>query len=338
MTIKDIARESGYAVGTVSRVLNNHPDVSQKARESIMTVVEKYNFRLNSNAKHLKQQAKKGIVIIVKGSGNMLFAAILERIQGLVEQSGYVCQICYIDEENNEMEQAIQLCRERQPQGIFFLGSNRDYFRNHFAELTVPCVLVTNSAAGWGFGNLSSVSTDDAAAAAAAIDHLIMLGHYHIGILGGQMERSQAAQTRYKGCVRSFAEHGRDFYPNRQYEPARFSVEAGYQAMGRLLNKMPELTAVFVMSDVMAIGAIRAIQDRGLKVPNDVSVLGFDGIELGSYLVPQLATIRQDEEKIARRSVEILLSMIENEDSAVHEFVPFKVVSGESAVSMNRRT
>lgn len=82
MTIKDIAKESGYAVGTVSRVLNNHPDVSEKARETILAVVEKYHFRLNNNAKHLKQQASKGIAIIVKGSQNMLFASIVERLQG----------------------------------------------------------------------------------------------------------------------------------------------------------------------------------------------------------------------------------------------------------------
>ena len=77
MTIKDIARESGYAVGTVSRVLNNHPEVSDTARKKIMEVVDKYHFRLNSNAKHLKQQASKGVTIIVKGSQNMLFASIL---------------------------------------------------------------------------------------------------------------------------------------------------------------------------------------------------------------------------------------------------------------------
>ena len=86
MTIKDIARESGYAVGTVSRVLNNHPDVSEKARKTIMAVVEKHHFKLNSNAKHLKQQASSGIAIIVKGSQNMLFASIVERLQRLLSE------------------------------------------------------------------------------------------------------------------------------------------------------------------------------------------------------------------------------------------------------------
>ena len=106
MTIKDIARESGYAVGTVSRVLNNRPDVSEKARKRVMEVVEKYNFRLNNNAKHLKQQVSSGIVIIVKGSQNMLFAAIVERLQKLIEERDYAFLIYYIGEQDNEVEQA----------------------------------------------------------------------------------------------------------------------------------------------------------------------------------------------------------------------------------------
>ena len=104
MTIKDIARESGYAIGTVSRVLNNHPDVSDKARETIMAVVEKYNFKLNNNAKHLKQQTAKGIAIIIKGSHNMLFAHIVEQMQGMLTEKGLDCLIYYINEKENEVD------------------------------------------------------------------------------------------------------------------------------------------------------------------------------------------------------------------------------------------
>ena len=101
--------------------------------------------------------------------------------------------------------------------------------------------------------------------------------------------------------------------------------------MGILMEQMPELTAVFAMSDTMALGAIRAIRDRGLRVPEDISVLGFDGIELGNYVSPKLTTIRQDREVIAKRSVEILLENIVGLNNAVHETVPFQVIVGESA-------
>ena len=113
LTIKDIARESGYAVGTVSRVLNNHPDVSDKARAKILEVVEKHHFKLNSNAKHLKQQASNGIAIIVKGNQNMLFASIVEQMQGMIREKGYACLMYYIGEMENELEQALQVIIER---------------------------------------------------------------------------------------------------------------------------------------------------------------------------------------------------------------------------------
>ena len=200
MTIKDIAKESGYAVGTVSRVLNNHPDVSEKARETILAVVEKHHFRLNNNAKHLKQQASKGIAIIVKGSQNMLFASIVEQLQGLIEEKDFVSFIYYIGEEENEVEQAESVCLERHPKGIFFLGSNLEFFRERFARLDVPCVLVTNSAAKLSFSNLSSVSTDDAAAAEAAVEYLIRLGHERIGVLGG-IDPAAFVDERYRATL-----------------------------------------------------------------------------------------------------------------------------------------
>ena len=109
LTIKDIVRESGYAVGTVSRVLNNQPDVSDKARAKIMDVVETHSFQLTSNAKHLKQQTSNGIAIIVKGNQNMLFASIVEQMQGMIREKGFVCLMYYIGEMENEMEQALQL-------------------------------------------------------------------------------------------------------------------------------------------------------------------------------------------------------------------------------------
>lgn len=330
MTIKDIARESGYAVGTVSRVLNQHPGVSAEARERVMEVVEKYHFRLNNNAKHLKQQASNGIAIIIKGRQNILFASLVEPMQELIKKKGLACMIYYIDEDENEVEQALLVSKERRPLGILFLGSSRGYLQERFSEISIPCLLVTNSAETLGFVNLSSVGTDDVKAARAAIDYLLSLGHTKIGVLGGNLEPSLAARARFEGCKQAFAEARLPFDEPHQYVSARFSFSDGYHAMERLLDQMPDLTAVFAMADVMAIGAIRAIHDRGLRVPEDISVMGFDGIELGRYLTPQLTTIRQHKEQIASRSVEILLDCINENSPAVHEVTSFHLIPGES--------
>lgn len=335
MTIKDIARLSGYAVGTVSRVLNHQPNVSDEAREKIMAVVEANHFRLNNNAKHLKQQTNTGIAIVVKGTHNMLFATIVERIQARIKDHGYASLIYYIDEDDDELEQALQATQDRRPYGIVFLGSNLDYFQECFFSITVPCVLVSNSAAALGAENLSSVSTDDEQAAERAVDYLMELGHTQIGILGGKTEISNAAAARFTGCQRAFARRGITFDVARQYESARFAMAGGYSAMGRLLDKMPHLTAVFAMSDVQAVGAIRAIRDRGLRVPEDISVIGFDGIELGQYFSPQLTTIQQDALGMADRGVDILLAHIEHPLPPVHERTPFRLIPGESARPLN---
>ena len=330
MTIKDIARESGYSIGTVSRVLNDMPGVSQAAKEAVMEVVDKHHFQLNNNAKYLKQQSSAGIAVIIKGTQNMLFSALVEPMQALIEKRGYACIMYYIGEDENEVEQAITICAERRPIGILFLGSNQEYLRNDFSRIEVPCVLVTNSAAELKFKGLSSVSTDDRESARVAMEHLIKMGHRNIGVLGGHLSHSYAAVCRYEGIMDAISRRRIDFNFDRQYETSYFSISAGYAAMERLLDKMPEITAVFAMSDVTAIGAMRAIHDRGLRVPEDISVMGYDGIDIGRYMVPQLTTIRQHREALASRSVEILLDCIEGKSSTVYEVETFNLVPGES--------
>lgn len=186
MTIKDIARESGFAIGTVSRALNNAPGVSAETRQKILEVVNRHNYEPNANAKHLKQQANDGIALIVKGTQNMLFADILEQLQSVIEESGYVATVYYIDEEANEVAQARRICAERKPYGILFLGSNLEYFTPDLEDLGIPCLLLTNSAATLRIANLSSVSVDDMAASDRMIEYLYKQGHRRIGIIGGK--------------------------------------------------------------------------------------------------------------------------------------------------------
>lgn len=336
MTIKDIAKESGYAVGTVSRVLNNNPGVSEETRRKILEVVEKYHFRINSNAKHLKQQSNNGIAIIVKGTKNMLFAALVEQLQHLIKESGYAVIIDYIREDEHEVEQAIQVCKERQPQGILFLGSNKENFKERFAAVRIPCVMVTNSSEGLMFDNLSSVSIDDCEAGRIAVEYLISLGHKKIGILGGEIKHSTPAKERFEGGLCALKDHHIAFDRKNQLSCSYFTMESGYHAMEELLDMSPDVTAVFAMSDVTAQGAIRAAKDRGLKVPEDISIIGFDGIEMGQYMVPKLTTIKQPSVCIAENCVNILFECITQNKPSVHMNVPFELLEGESTQTLNK--
>ena len=330
MTIKDIAKESGYAVGTVSRVLNDQAGVSEKARARIMEVVDKYQFRLNINAKLLKQQSTDSVAIIIKGNKNMLFAGLVETLQGRIKDKGYSSVVYNINEDGNEVEQAMQICRDIHPLGILFLGSNKENFLEKFEYVDVPGVLVTNSAESVGFDHLSSVCISDEGAAKKAIEYLIISGHRKIGVLGGEMIYSTPAKARYKGCIAAFKEYGIVFEPEKHYESDYFTMEGGYNAMKRLLKRSDDFTAVFAMSDVTAMGAIRAICEAGKRVPDDISVIGFDGIEIGQYIVPRLTTIKQPDEQIAERAVDILLKQIMNETKAIYEETTFVLIEGNS--------
>ena len=337
VTIKDIARESGYSVSTVSRVLNNRNDVSPDARKKIEEVVAKFNFVPNNNAKHLKQNNSKAIGVLVKGISNMLFASVVEEIQRMIEKTEYTLVVSYLDEDADEVEQAILLCRERKPLGLLFLGGNPEYFHREFSGVDVPCVLVTNRANEMHFENLSSVATDDIAAARCAVDQLFVAGHRRIGILGGDFDKSYTSHQRFLGCEQSFSEHVAVLDVEHCYEKARFSFGSACRAMKRLIGKFPDVTAVFAMSDVMAIGAIRALRDLGYRVPEDVSVIGFDGTSLAEYYNPKLATIKQQHQTLANRSIEILFGQIELKKEPIHEIVPFEFVNGESIRVIDER-
>ena len=321
MTIKDLAAKTGYAVATVSRVLNDHPNVSPRARSVIMQAVEESGFQLNVNAKQLKQQRATSILVIVKGTSNELFSELVESIQALVAKTHYPLHVDYLDEDGDEVLRAVQLCREKKPLGILFLGGNSKNFLNHFDKVDIPCVLVTNSASQFPFPNLSSVAADDRQAARDAIDALIGLGHREFAVIGGDRANSDTSRLRYEGCQLSFREHGIAFDEELDYAGVRFSYEDGYRAAAKLLESGRRFTALFAISDVMAIGAIRALKDHGLKVPEDVSVLGYDGLPLGTYLVPQLSTVGQPVHEMAQRSVSVLLSCIEGQGMTHHEVV-----------------
>jgi len=237
----------------------------------------------------------------------------------------------YMDEDADEVLRAVHLCREKKPLGILFLGGNSQNFLNGFHRIDIPCVLVSNDASALPFENLSSVCTDDRQAARCAMDSLVALGHRKFVIVGGDREASDTSRLRYEGCLQSLHNHGIPFDEQLDYQGVRFSYQDGYNATQQLLSLGRSFTALFAAADVMAIGAIRALHNNGLRVPEDVSVMGFDGLALGYYLVPQLATVAQSVQAMAQRSVEILIERIEEGGTACHESVPYTICQRESS-------
>lgn len=321
MTIKDISAQTGYSVGTVSRVLNGQPNVSEKARKAVLDAARESGFQLNANAKQLKQQKTNSILVVVKGTSNELFGNLLERLQARVADWPYPLIVDYVDEDADEVLRGIQLCREKKPLGMLFLGGNIESFRRDFQHIDLPCVLITGDASALAMKNLSSVTTDDRQAGRLAIEHLVKLGHRRIAVIGGSRGSSDIARLRYQGCADVFEAYDIPFDREQDYCTGRFSYADGYRAVQTLLERGRRFTAIFAMADVMAIGAIRALRDRGLQVPQDVSVIGLDGLTIGDFTVPKLATVRQSVEELADRSVQILREQIEGTVKARYETI-----------------
>lgn len=330
MTIKDIAQLSGYGIGTVSRVMNDQPGVSDKARETILKVIKESNFEPNENARHLKKRSASSICIIIKGKQNMLFADILERIQNQLSMMDEDAMFEYIDEEGDEVECAIRLIRNRSPKGIMFLGANLGLFDDRIEQFHIPCMIVTTNGSTLSSKLISSVSVNDESATYDMISYLIGKGHKNIGIIGGRQHSKQIASKRLEGCMRAFKEHQIDFATEENYMPSRYTMESGYEAAKELLSKNPGITALFAFSDTLAIGAMRAACDLGLSIPEDLSIAGFDGINMAKYSIPRLTTIRQDTQALAATGVTLLLKHTHYNLAVEHQEAPYDLVEGES--------
>lgn len=329
MTIKDIVRLSGYSLGTVSRVLNNQPNVSEKARKAVLAVAEEYGFELNSNAQSLKQQKSNAVLVVVKGTNNEMFSVMVEEFQKLFITTEHPLIVDFIDEAEDEVQRAAHLCRERKPAGVLFLGGTNANFTRSFSAISVPALVATNDASALGFSNLSSVFTDDIGGAEGAVDYLIKSGHRNIAVLGGDRELSDTSRARFEGCRLAFEKNGLAF-DESMYRTVRYNCESGYKAMDSVLTSSPGVTAVFAMSDVIAIGAMRCAADHGLRIPEDISVVGYDGLMIGSYYVPRLTSVTQDVAALARYSFDLLMDCIDNGAEAKHVSVPFALTLKDS--------
>ena len=330
MTIKDLAAITGYSVGTISRVLNNQAHVSEQAREIILKAANDFGFRLNENAKQLKQQQRNAILVMCKGRANELFESLLVIIQSKIAKTNHPLVVDYVDESENAVKRAVQLCEEKKPMGVIFLGGNREEFLEDFHQIRVPCVLVTGQAENLPFENLSSVTTDDTQAAKMAVEHLVSWGHRNIAVVGGDRNNSDITMKRYLGCLEAFERGNIAFEEDRDYASARYTFEDAYRATVDLFQRNPDFTALFAMSDVMATGAIRALKDLGKRVPEDVSVLGIDGLSLGAYTIPRLSTISQNVEALASKSVELLMDQFADGSQAAHCLIPVTLTVRES--------
>ena len=329
LTIKDIAALSGVGVSTVSRVLNEHPDVADETREKVLDVVARYHYRPNSNARNLKQTSADLISIIVRGRENTFLMDIAERIIEIGSKEKQKFLMASIDETDDELEAAYLHVAEKKVKGIIFLGANVAAREKEIKKFPLPCVFATVDTSAQGFSGVSSVSIDNYTSGGMAIEYLLDQGHKRIAIFGGGQSINDGIGRRYQGALHSFAKRRISFDPSLSVQ-CSFSMEKAYQAAMRFLQEKPSFTAVFAMSDMMAIGIIRALHECKLHVPEDVSVIGFDGTALSRFVIPSLVTIAQPAHQIAQQSVSLIMRLIKDPEDSENILVKSILQEGES--------
>lgn len=330
LTIIDIAKLAGVSVSTVSRVLNKHPDVSAKTCEKVMTVINHYGYIPNNSARNLKRESMKAVAVIVKGFSNPMFTAMLGIVQHELEKNNYTMILAQVETNQDEVDAAISLCKEKKPRGLIFMGGNFSHTRDKLARLDIPLVMLTITMhTNVDRNTFSSVTVDDRAAGYAVGQAMIKNGHKRLAAIGSNADDVSISRLRIEGFRRAKQEAGMQDSDDQIAYAGEFSYCAGYEAAKALMQKA-DFTCLFCISDIIAVGAIRAMHDAGLSVPGDISVIGFDGIEEGRYFIPSLATMKQPETRMAHESVSILLNHIRSGAGHRHELFEAVFSPGES--------
>lgn len=328
-TIKDIARLSGVSVTTVSRVLNHRPDVNRETRERVERIMQDCHFVGNANARGLKQAESDVVAVILRGRLNPFLNALAEAILQRTVSSDFTYVTEFIDEKADEFQTALRLYHEKRVKGFIFVGSRIDGRARVMDGVDVPMVFATVSTAGTLLERASSVTIDDRAMSREAMGALLRSGHRRIAVFGGDRTGDDCHALRYQGVLDACRACGCTFDESR-YVETRFSLKDAYDATRAFFALKGDTTAVFCMADTVAMGVCRALHDIGRQVPEDVSVVGFDGTELGKYFVPRLTTVVQPVDEIAGQTVEVLTDMLENGAPPRHVVVSSELLMRES--------
>lgn len=328
-TIRDVAEKAGVSVTTVSRVLNHRPDVSKETQDRVRRVMAEYHFIGNPHARGLKQVENDTVAVIIRGRQNPFLNALVEEILlcGHGVKATFMTE--YLDETDDEFRHALTLLHRRRITGLIFAGSRIDERCAVLDGVNIPMVFATVTTEGTPMARASSVSMDDRKMACAAAEALLARGHRKIAVFGGGRTGKDCPALRLRGVMDAFEKYGVPFDEDR-YIKTRFKLDAAYDAALDFFRRSPNTTAAFCVSDVVALSVIRALADLGRRVPQDVSVIGVDGMKIGQYTLPRLSTIVQPVEEIARQSVSVLRDMMENGAPARYVTVEAKLEIRES--------
>ena len=326
-TIYDIAKKANVSISTVSRVFNGSPLVCKKTKKKVQKIIEEMNYIPSAIARSLVCQSSKTIGLIVSDVTNPFFTDAIDGIESILSSQGFTAFLCdtrySLERENRYITQML----EKRVDGIIiFSAYASDANLITKTKNIIPLVSVQSI-----FKEVDCINTTDEEGAFEAVDYLIKLGHKNIAFLVYDYENSTISD-RMKGYVKAHKSNGAPV--KKEYIlKSKFGSNAGYYLAKELLEKFPEVTAVFAYNDAIALSAYMAINQKGLKIPDDISIVGYDDIELASIVTPKLTTVSQPFYDIGKTAAELLLKRIRENTKSTPQTIllPTKLVIRDSA-------
>ncbi|NGZ74594.1 LacI family DNA-binding transcriptional regulator [Saccharibacillus alkalitolerans] len=331
--IKDVARAAGVSPTSVSRVLNNSPHVSEKLEKKVRQAIEQLNYTPSMIAKNLKRNKTNLIGVIIADVTSGYQASVLSGIEEECASNGYHLLVSNIKENTRKVLDYLYVFQEMRVDGIVLMhGKMTEEIRNFIKRTNIPIV----AHADVGF-DLPAVIIDNFQAAYDAVEYLIRRGHRRIAMLAGDMRDISEGQRRYDGYAAACERYGLTA-DESLVRCGDYKLDTGYRLAEELLaDRGGAFTALFAASDDMAVGAINCFHDRGLRVPDDISVIGIDGGPLSDIVRPRLTAIHQPVDRITRAITDLLFERIgqgkdsrQDDQSGSILYIPHRLVEKES--------
>lgn len=310
VTIKDVAKIAGVSPATVSRIINNTKPVSDNVRKRVEEAIERTGFRPNTIARSLILKKSLTIGVLITDISNRYYSEMVRGIENKAYENGYAIMLCDSNYDFDMEMKYLNLMREKYVDGVIISTKAAASRFGDFLKSSDLAAVFTNRKDD----DYYTVSVDNYGMTYKAVEYLIKSGHRNIGCIYAHLEDLASGLDRFEGYKKAMSDY--DMVRNTKIEVAAdFSIDSGYDSMKRILETGEKITAVFASSDEMAIGAMTAIQDFGLVVPDDISVIGFDDIHYSAYVRPGLTTVHQPIYDTGTRSVEVLLDIINNRET-----------------------
>lgn len=310
VTIYDVAREASVSMATVSRVVNNNPNVKPQTRKKVFAAIEKLGYRPNAVARGLASKKTTTVGVVIPDISNFIFAEVARGIEDIATMYHYNIILCNADKKKDREIRVINTLLEKQVDGLIFMGGTitEDHIQA-FRTTTVPIVLCATTTDDESF---PSVDIDHERAAFDAVNQLIEEGHREIAMISGTLEDPTNGYARYQGYISALKQAGITVKED-WIRVGNYRYDSGLENMKYFLQLEHRPSAVFAATDEMAIGAIHAIQDAGLQVPEDYSIISVDNTRIASMVRPQLTSVAQPMYDIGAVSMRLLTKLMINE-------------------------